>query len=47
MAPTKSEMESEVSETFDRDYSGQTYAEGVRAALDWVLGNTDESPMSE
>lgn len=28
-------------------YRGMTYEEGVRAALDWVTGETDESPFEE
>lgn len=28
-------------------YPGLTYEEGVQAALDWILGNTDDQPMAE
>jgi hypothetical protein len=26
---------------------GMTYEEGVRDALDWVLGNNEENPLAE
>lgn len=28
-------------------YPGMSYEEGVRAALDWVTGETDENPFEE
>ena len=28
-------------------FPGKTYDEGVRAALDWVMGNTDVSPFDD
>jgi len=28
-------------------WPGMTYEAGVRAALEWVLGNEDEAPMEE
>jgi len=27
------------------DYEGMTYAEGVMAALEWILGYTEEEPL--
>lgn len=30
-----------------RNWSGMTYQEGVRAALDWVIGNTTDSPIED
>lgn len=27
--------------SYEKDYSGMSYAEGVRAALEWVLGDSD------
>jgi hypothetical protein len=31
----------------DGRFSGMTYEEGVRAALDWILSNTDDPPIDE
>jgi len=28
-------------------FPGMSYEEGVRAALEWVLGHCDESPMED
>jgi hypothetical protein len=28
-------------------FRNMTYEEGVSAALDWVLGNTDEDPLAD
>ena len=28
-------------------FPGMTYEEGVRAALDWILGNIDDHPMED
>lgn len=28
-------------------YPGQTYAEGVRDALDWITGESDDNPMED
>jgi hypothetical protein len=47
MARSKQEIEDQVALSFDRDFSGMSYSEGVRAALDWMTGDTDEEPMSE
>lgn len=30
-----------------RNLSGMTYAEGVEAALEWVLGQRDEPPVDD
>ena len=30
--------------TGQSDYPGMSYEEGVRAGIDWVLGDTDERP---
>ncbi len=30
---------------FREDYSGMTYEEGIRYALDWLFGESDEDPM--
>lgn len=31
----------------DSDLAGMTYEEGVKAALEWVLGDTQEKPVEE
>lgn len=28
-------------------YPGMSYEEGVRSALTWIIGDTDEKPMEE
>ncbi len=28
-------------------WSGMSFEEGVRAAIDWMLGNTDDNPMED
>jgi hypothetical protein len=28
-------------------FPGMTYEEGVRAAIDWITGNSDDYPMDE
>ena len=47
-----SEIKEMVGDTLDRidsgrSYHGMTYEEGVLAALDWVLGNTNDKPIEE
>jgi hypothetical protein len=48
----KIEIDEQIREASDSiddgsNFPGMTYEEGVIAALDWVLGNREESPMSE
>lgn len=51
--PTEKEIEDAIAKCCDLADSGQnpfwgmTYLDGVRAALDWVTGNTDEHPLEE
>ncbi len=45
-------LEAEINDMLDltdecRDLSGMTYKEGVKAALEWVMGYTDEAPYTE
>ncbi len=37
----------EIEKTYESNgrWPGMTYEEGVRAALDWVLGNAEYAPM--
>jgi hypothetical protein len=49
---TKREIEDQIAETFDQmengtRWPGMSYEEGVRNALDWVIGNTDTKPMDD
>ena len=50
--PSDKEIQSEVNKARDIEYDddnqgcfGMTYEQGVSAALDWVLGDTDEKPI--
>jgi len=45
--PSASQIQEQIDASFDKDFSGMTYAEGVRAALDWVTGESDEEPMAD
>jgi len=47
MRPSAAKIAEQVELSFDKDFSGMTYAEGVRAALDWVTGDSDEPPMED
>ncbi|MCK5016690.1 MAG: hypothetical protein KAS32_06400 [Candidatus Peribacteraceae bacterium] len=31
----------------ENKFSGMTYEQGVEAALSWVIGDSDESPMDD
>lgn len=42
---TEDEIDDQITLAWDHDFRGMTYAEGVRAALDWVTGYTDELPF--
>lgn len=33
--------------TGESKYPGMTYEQGVRAALEWVTGDTDDNPMED
>ncbi len=41
----KEEIQDQIDATHETNYPGMTYAEGVRAALEWILGDADEPPM--
>ena len=49
--PTKTEIEQVIDECFEHECEGTTkcpgmsYEEGVIAALNWVSGETDDSPI--
>lgn len=45
--PTAYEIEQQIAAAEENDYPGMTYAEGVKAALEWVLGDTEETPFEE
>lgn len=57
MSITLVRSESEVNELLDActameaagetKYPGMSYEQGVKYALDWVLGNSDEHPMED
>ena len=44
---TKEEIEEQIDLTmeFPNKFHGMTYADGVKYALQWVLGEMDEKPM--
>ena len=47
---TDEEIEQELNRALEADlhkWPGQTYVEGVRNALDWVLGHNDTAPMDD
>ena len=44
---TEMEIDEEISSSYTKDFSDMTYAEGVREALSWVLGQTHTSPMED
>ncbi len=45
--PTEDEMRKQIDLTSENNYDGMTYADGVRAALEWALGDTTETPFEE
>jgi len=47
--PSNSEIENEFFNSVDKPdiCPGMTYSEGVQAALDWVLGNTETPPTCD
>jgi hypothetical protein len=47
MRPSAAKIQEQIDLSFDKDFGGMTYAEGVRAALDWVTGESDEPPMAD
>lgn len=48
MRPTEEQIEEQISRSYDKDFAGMTYAEGVRAALEWMLPNLyDAEPPFE
>ena len=54
---TVTRTEEEVNEVIDKTaaqdneggsrWPGMTYEQGVRNALDWILGNNDDNPMED
>lgn len=38
---------SEAIDSGDSNFEGMTYEQGVQAALDWVLGRTEDHPFPE
>jgi len=50
---SKEEIEEEIAQAVDiineegTKYPGMSYEEGVRNALDWVLGVVEEAPISD
>ena len=49
---SKSEIDEQTSVVLGKidageSYFGMTYEEGVLAALDWVVGNTNDKPIEE
>lgn len=49
MKPTDKEIEAQIGEAIDQNgrYPGMSYEDGVRDALDWVLGNEPNPPLDE
>jgi hypothetical protein len=47
--PDDDAINEEISRAYDKDgrYPGMTYESGVRDALSWVLGETDEAPLED
>lgn len=47
MKPTQKEIEEQIDLAIENDgkYSGQTYEEGVRMALEWALYGGEDKPM--
>lgn len=49
MDRTEEEIEEQINLSYEKNFSGMTYAEGVRAALQWILVDTygGEAPMED
>ena len=47
--PTKEQIQEQCDLAMENQtkFPGMSYSEGVQAALDWVLGNTDTPPMED
>jgi len=44
---TQDEIEEQIEEAEMKDFSGMSYSEGVKNALEWVLEYVDEKPMED
>ena len=45
---TEKEIYDQIDLTYEKDFSGMSYAEGVRAALEWILEeNPSSTPMED
>ena len=45
--PSLSEIEKQLELAEDMDYPWMSYAEGVKTAIEWMLGDSDEAPFEE
>lgn len=41
-----SDKASEIINSTGTKYSGMTYEQGIRDTIDWILGNSDDEPLS-
>jgi len=44
---TEEEIREQLNEAGKKDFEGLSYSDGVKAALEWVLGDEDISPMED
>ena len=47
MNKTIAEIQAEIDACEYSDFSGMSYEDGVKAALEWVIGNMNEKPITE
>ncbi len=45
LARTAEEIEEQIDLSYERNYDGMTFSEGVRYTLDWVTGDPDDAPF--
>lgn len=44
---TEKEIYDQIDLSYEKDFSGMSYSEGVRAALEWILGDDAPHPMED
>lgn len=47
LARSAEEVETQIERSYERNYEGLTFAEGVRYALDWATGDSDDPPFED
>ena len=45
--PTDKEIDKVLDECNEKDYEGMSYADGVKAGIEWVKGYTEDRPFDE